>query len=115
MRETADGWSAEMAVPVETVHQSGMDLRRLQLNAMAQSHTPRGLETVFLTDPRYGTKFRSCLGFLRLVPKPAARPRPRRFTVRLHFAEIEDVVPGQRIFDVAIQGKTVAKQLDVIR
>jgi hypothetical protein len=92
-----------------------MDLRRLQLNAMAQSRTPSGFESVFLTDPRYGTKFRSCIGFRRIAAAPAERPKPRSFTVRLHFAEIEDVRPGQRVFDVAVQGKTVLKGLDIAR
>jgi hypothetical protein len=35
------------------------------------------------------------------------------FTIRLHFAEPEDVKPGQRIFDVRIQGRDVLKALDI--
>ena len=115
VQETADGWAAEVALPIKTLTESGMDLRRLQLNSMAQSRTSSGAEAVFLTDPRYGTKFRSCLGFRRIAAAPVERPKPRSFTVRLHFAEIEDVRPGQRVFDVAVQGKTALKGLDIAR
>jgi len=34
--------------------------------------------------------------------------------VRLHFAELEDVKPGERVFDVALQQKVVLKGLDVV-
>jgi hypothetical protein len=91
-----------------------MHLRRLQLNCMAQSRTPSGFESVFLTDPLYGTKLRSCVGFQRVVPAPTQRPKSRSFTVRLHFAEFEGARPGQRMFDVAVQGKTVLKGLDIV-
>jgi len=115
VKETADGWSAEVALPIKTLTESGMDLRRLQLNCMAQRRTPSTSEAVFLTDPLYATKFRSCVGFRRVVPAPGERPESRSFTVRLHFAEFEDAPPGQRVFDVAAQGKTVLESLDIAR
>jgi outer membrane protein assembly factor BamB len=39
----------------------------------------------------------------------------RGFTVRLVFAEPDDVGPGQRIFDVAVQGTTVLKNFDIAK
>ena len=39
----------------------------------------------------------------------------RRYTVRLHFAEPDDVQPGQRVFDVLLQGERVATDLDVVK
>jgi outer membrane protein assembly factor BamB len=37
------------------------------------------------------------------------------YTVRLHFAELDDAVtPGDRVFDVALQGETVLAHLDVV-
>jgi outer membrane protein assembly factor BamB len=36
------------------------------------------------------------------------------YTVRLYFAEPNDYVPGQRVFDVALQDKTVLSKLDVV-
>jgi len=38
---------------------------------------------------------------------------PRKYTVRLHFAEVAGAKPGERVFDVAIQGKMVARGFDV--
>ncbi len=38
---------------------------------------------------------------------------PRSFTVRLVFAEPEDLKPAQRVFDVAIEGRVVLKDFDV--
>jgi len=113
VKETADGWMAEVALPIKTLTESGMDLRRLQLNCMAQSQTSSKSEAVFLTDPLYSTKFRSCVSFRRIVPAPGERPESRYFTVRLHFAEFVNAQPGQRVFDVTIQGKTALKGLDI--
>ena len=40
---------------------------------------------------------------------------PVRYAVSLHFAEPEDQQPGERVFDVLLQGKTVAKALDLAK
>jgi outer membrane protein assembly factor BamB len=40
---------------------------------------------------------------------------PRSFTVRLVFAEPEYIKTGERVFDVALQGKVVLKDLDIVR
>jgi hypothetical protein len=37
------------------------------------------------------------------------------YTVRLHFAEPEDLQPGERVFDVLLQGKPVLKGFDIVR
>lgn len=38
----------------------------------------------------------------------------RTYRVRLHFAEPDDVEPGERVFDVHLQGKAVLAGLDVV-
>lgn len=38
-----------------------------------------------------------------------------RYTVRLGFAEIEEVKAGQRLFDIALQGKPVQRNFDIVR
>lgn len=40
---------------------------------------------------------------------------PRRYTVRLHFAEIDDRQPAARVFSVRLQGKTVLAGLDILK
>jgi hypothetical protein len=40
----------------------------------------------------------------------------RKFTVRLHFAEVDDQVkPGQRVFNVSLQDKQALRDFDVVR
>ena len=39
--------------------------------------------------------------------------RKRRYTIRLHFLEPENLKPGDRVFSVALQGKTVLRDFDV--
>jgi outer membrane protein assembly factor BamB len=49
---------------------------------------------------------------IRLADKGAA---PRKYTVELHFLDPDDVQPGERVFDVSLQGKPVIESLDVAR
>ncbi|MEI7729824.1 MAG: PQQ-binding-like beta-propeller repeat protein [Verrucomicrobiota bacterium] len=41
--------------------------------------------------------------------------KPARYTVRLYFMEPDAVQPGERVFDVALQGKPVLKAFDVLK
>ncbi len=38
-----------------------------------------------------------------------------KYTVRLHFAEVEDMEPGRRVFDILLQGNRVLDDFDVVR
>ena len=38
---------------------------------------------------------------------------PARYDVKLYFAELAPAIPGNRVFDVKLQGKTVLSRLDV--
>jgi hypothetical protein len=40
---------------------------------------------------------------------------PRRYTVRLHFAEPEDAAAGERVFDVSVQGEKRLRRYDIVR
>ena len=39
----------------------------------------------------------------------------RKYLVRLHFAEVEDCQPGERVFGMAIDGKTVLEKFDIAK
>ena len=41
--------------------------------------------------------------------------KERPYTVRLYFSEPDDVKPGRRIFDVALQGKKVLDNFDIVK
>jgi hypothetical protein len=50
------------------------------------------------------------------IPVAAEARTKRKFTVRLHFAEVDErVKPGQRVFSVGLQGKQVLRDFDVVR
>jgi outer membrane protein assembly factor BamB len=45
----------------------------------------------------------------------SAQSPPRKYTVRLCFSEPEDLAPGQRRFDVTMQGKPVLRNFDIAK
>jgi hypothetical protein len=107
------GFTVEMAVPWRTLAEAGLDKSSLQVNIMTSGPFRT---TEALRVPGWIGRER-CQNFvpLRLGPAGAAPPAPRRFTVRLHFAELDDIRPGQRVFSVKIQGRTVLDGFDVAR
>jgi len=99
---TADetAFVAEWAIPWKTLADAGLDRGNLMLNVYARGPLP--------LPPRLG------YGFERLIVVPPALDRPRKWTVRLHFAELDDVEPGQRRFDVKLQGRVVLPDFDIL-
>jgi hypothetical protein len=49
---------------------------------------------------------------IKLLP---AEMEDRDYTVRLHFAEPDDLKPGDRVFDVTVQGRRVLDDFDIVR
>ena len=99
-------WSAEIAIPASVKE-------GLQIFLESFNRTGVGPERTFY-------KFRSWRRWFvtggeadLAFERPPALPS-RRYTVRLHFAELDQVRPGQRVFDVKVQNKTVIKGLDVV-
>lgn len=46
----------------------------------------------------------------------ATEPKsPVTYSVRLHFSEPDDAQPGDRVFDISLQGKPVAENVDIAR
>ena len=107
-------WSAEIAMPWKTLHEEGMRENALSVYLESVNHTGVGpLRLQF----KYRTLRRLYL-FASLTPlaygEPPQRPQ-RSYDVVLHFAELEDVKPGERVFDVKLQGETVIAGLDVVK
>jgi len=107
------GFTVEMAVPWRTLTEAGLDKATLHVNIMSSGpfRTTEALRVL-------GCLGRErCQNFvpLRLGPAGVVPPAPRRFTVRLHFAELDDVRPGQRVFSVKIQGGVVLKDFDAVK
>ena len=55
-----------------------------------------------------------CSGALRcVVPLGDGEEESQKYTVRLHFRELEGSRPGQHVYDVSLQGRQVVKGLDI--
>ena len=104
------GFAVEMTIPWKTLTDAGLDRDDLVINFQAYGPYRVGEALRFLG--RRGRK--RCERFVPLALGKIADNPPRRFTVRLHFAELDDVKPGDRVFDVRIQGKTVLKDFDIV-
>ncbi len=104
---TAQAWSAEIAVP------TGAPGGTVKVFIESFNRTGVGPERVFYKYRSWRRWFVSG-GEADVVFTAPSMPAERTFTVRLHFAELEDVKPGRRVFDVTIQGKTVIQGLDVV-
>ena len=55
-----------------------------------------------------------CTNFTPLGIETVPSIPARKFRVRLHFAEPDELAVGDRVFDVALQGKSALKDFDVV-
>ena len=104
----------EIAIPWTTVEKAKFNKKTLGIRLHSHNQTGVGPEMV---QYKYRTWHRVGL-YARLVKiayAPVSELEGRTYRVRLHFAELEDVKPGQRVFDVSLQGKTVLEDLDVVK
>jgi len=101
VRADQEAFTAELAIPWKTLAEAGLD----KANLMANLHSRGPLRRA----PATGQ------GYERLILVSRDMARPRTLSVRLHFAELEQVRRGERVFDVKLQGKVVLKSFDVIR
>ncbi len=53
----------------------------------------------------------------RRIKLPLLRPGDGEalYAVRLYFADLDNNEPGRRVFDIALQGKTVARRVDIVK
>ena len=98
--------TAEVAIPWKTIAQAGLDRDRLTVNVRTGNSR---------LSPPGADGWLRCRNFLPLGLGRARSMPPRPYTVRLHFAELEDVPPGRRVFDVILQGRRVLEAFDVVK
>ncbi|MCX6874422.1 MAG: PQQ-binding-like beta-propeller repeat protein [Verrucomicrobia bacterium] len=100
----ADSFRAELAIPRKLLTSLGLTLEDLNLairpNGKAQ---PSFASLSSLLSSRYQ---------LTLAQAPTGM---RTYEVRLHFAELDDVKPGERVFGIRMQGRTVEAALDIVK
>ncbi|HUS81144.1 MAG TPA: PQQ-binding-like beta-propeller repeat protein [Armatimonadota bacterium] len=109
-----EGWTAELSVPLEMIRSAGLAPDTMRLNLFHFNSTPVGPRQVRLVYPgTYG--WAKCSSFKYLTFEPPTAAEPGTFDVTLHFAELQDLQPGQRVFDIRLQGRTVAESFDIAR
>jgi len=118
VKRASQGWTTEIAISKECLEKMGAKDKRLKVNCMSQNLSGYGPERIYLRDPELGFKF--CSRSLYILDKPKKRvetraAEQRAFNVRLHFAELNEVKSGERVFNVSIQGKPVLQDFDIVR
>ena len=111
---SADSWTAEIAIPKRRLDELGMRTgnKPFSLNVMSQNLSGTGMKRIYLADPELS--FQYCRRQLSISNKPLPPGHQRSFTIRLHFAETQNIGTGDRVFDIALQGKPVLKNCDVL-
>ena len=106
-----DAFIVEMAIPWQTLTAVGLSKDTLALNAQINSSWNLGEALV-----RLGGQGRAlCGSFVPLGFDAPSRIPARRYAVRLHFAELDEVNTGERVFDAKLQDKVVLKDFDVVK
>lgn len=94
-----DKATAEFALPWKTLSDAGLDLKSLVIRPRSRKPLTR--------QPHITHGFRPML-------VQSDQPATKRYRVVLHFAELNDVAVGERVFDIELQGKTVLEDFDPV-
>jgi outer membrane protein assembly factor BamB len=95
---------SEIAIPRKLLNGLGLTLEEMDIAIRPNGKaTPSFACLAPLLSSRY-----------QLTLAEAAKGR-RTYTLHLHFAELDDVKPGERVFGVRLQGRTVEEALDIVR
>ena len=99
-----DSFRAEIAIPRKLLASLELNLNDVNIAIRPNGKAlPSYASLSSLLSPRYQ---------LTLAQAPKGR---QTFSVRLHFAELEDVKPGERVFGIRMQGRTVEEALDIAK
>jgi len=98
-------FSVEVAIPLRVLGVVDLSLERLLAQFGAQGDMSANLDELY---NRFSSRFVRVHG-----EQTPVEPLP--YILRLHFAELDEVAPGQRVFDIKIQGRTAVEGLDIAR
>ena len=97
--------ATELSIPWRALEALGLDREALRVSANPIAFFGRKANDV--------TRNFSHTSFvIKTVTNP---PGPARYTVRLHFCELDGAAPGERAFDVLLNGKPALAGLDIAR
>ena len=115
VRKTAAAWITEMAVPWKTLGEAEVTRGNLTVYLERTDRTGAGPERTQFKYRPYTRLWCFAHPFADVSYSSPPRGEERRFRAVLHFAELQDLGPGQRVFDVRLQGQTVIEGLDIVR
>ena len=95
----------EIAIPWNLLQAAGLTPARLVAQFRTPGTVPPNLEQLY-------NSFRARAVRLHTEAVPL---KAQEYTVRLHFADLESTQPKQRVFDIKLQGKTVAENVDIVQ
>ena len=104
-KTTPAAFRAELAIPWKTLESAGVRREHLQVEMTRVGRWGGPRDQLLHTFDRSATE----------VYALDQTPAPGRYTLRLHFAELDGAAPGDRVFNVLLQGKPVLKDFDVAR
>jgi len=108
-------WTVEAAIPWDVL--SEYDVHKNRLMVYLENFNQTGIgpsEAHFQYRPWRGGAFFNHHHTI-VVFQPPEPLGLRTYRLRLHFAEMENVDPGDRVFDVKVQGRTAIRNLDIVR
>ncbi len=104
MTDSPRSLCAEIALPLGLLKEAGFSGRNMSIAFMNGGRLP--------DDPFGALRGEGCR---RIYLKSTSAEGAGDCTVRLHFVELADAQPGDRVFDVIVQGKPVLKKFDIVR
>jgi hypothetical protein len=123
------GLSWELAIPLAAIAEAGIPVDQLALNVMVDQSDTRADVTRFVgaegrnwnvKHPTSEALFSlgsggraACTNFAPLGLSSTPAFPMRRFVLKLHFAELDDSIPGRRRFDVLANGEAVLTDFDI--
>ncbi|MCX5658113.1 MAG: PQQ-binding-like beta-propeller repeat protein [Planctomycetota bacterium] len=119
----------EMAIPWKSLEAAGIRRESLAINFQTNQRDTSGMPATSPGTMQSGrsqtasealtflgiTGRQQCLNFAPIGLGSPAKSPLKNYTVRLHFAELDDAKPGQRVFDVKLQEQVALKAFDIVK
>jgi len=108
-------WTTEIAIPWQELGRDVGSNRDANISVQIKGYNRTGIGPgTFEYKYRGMLKHKMNAGATALTLKPF-EPRPdKRYRLVLHFAELEQVSPGDRVFDVLVNDRMVIEGLDIV-
>jgi hypothetical protein len=98
-------FQVELAIPRQVLEEIDLSLDRLLAQFGAEGDLSANLDDL---DRRFRSRFVRI--HTERIPAETAT-----YILRMHFAELDDLEPGQRVFDVHVQDRPVLEGFDIVR